>query len=339
MTTDRPLRLGIMGFGQIGRQIYELASRSNDLEVVAIADVGNPEILHYLLSAEVEDPERHSLQGNFLVNSRFRARLMQIDRPVEMPWDIFDVDAVIDATGKFRTRRHMEEHLSNGARRLLLRTLPVDDIDRIVIPAINGLDIEPGDRMVSAGSPTTSALCLLLHSIARRFDIECASMTTVHAFTSDQALQDYAGSDFRRSRSAAKNIIPNTHEASLWLGRILPDFEDRVMTWALNVPVQEGCLLDVNLVMADAAVTAEDVNEVMRAAAGELDGAIAVTEDPIVSSDVIGNSSSLLFDARGTVKAGKNTIKTLSWYESLGHAARLLDVVRLYGALEQEAAQ
>jgi glyceraldehyde 3-phosphate dehydrogenase len=326
-----------MGFGQIGRQIYELASRSDDLEVVAIADVGKPEILHYLLSAEVEDPDRHSLQGNFLVNSRFRARLMQIDRPVEMPWDIFDVDAVIDATGKFRSRRHMEEHLSNGARRVMLRTLPVDHVDRIVIPAINGSDIELGDRMVSGGSPTTSALCLLLHSIGQRFDIECASMTTVHAFTSDQALQDYAGSDFRRSRSAAKNIIPNTHEASLWLGRILPDFEDRVMTWALNVPVQEGCLLDVNLVMADAAVTAEEVNEVMRAAAGEPNGAIAVTEDPIVSSDVIGNTSSLLFDARGTVKAGNNTIKTLSWYESLGHAARLLDVVRLYGALDQEA--
>jgi glyceraldehyde 3-phosphate dehydrogenase len=164
-------------------------------------------------------------------------------------------------------------------------------------------------------------------------------MTTVHAFTSDQALQDYAGSDFRRSRSAAKNIIPNTHEASLWLGQILPEFEDRVMTWALNVPVQEGCLLDVNLVMEDPAVSAQDVNEEMRVAARELEGVIAVAEDPIVSSDVIGNTSSLLFDARGTVKAGDNTIKTLSWYESLGHAARLLDVVRLYGTLEQEATQ
>jgi glyceraldehyde 3-phosphate dehydrogenase len=222
---------------------------------------------------------------------------------------------------------------------VLLRTLPVDDIDRIVIPAINGSEIELGDTMVSGGSPTTSALCLLLHSLKQHFTIECASMTTVHAFTSDQALQDYAGSDFRRSRSAAKNIIPNSHEASLWLGRILPEFEDRVMTWALNVPVQEGCLLDVNLVMADEVVTADDVNAVMRGAAQELSGAIAVAEDPIVSSDVIGSTRSLLFDARGTVKAGNNTVKTLSWYESLGHAASLLDVVRLYGAMEQEAGQ
>lgn len=334
MTKGKPLRVGIMGFGQIGRQIYELASRSFDVEVVAIADVGRPEILHYLLTSEVAEPQRHELQGNFLVNSRFRARLMQIDLPGEMPWDIFGVDMVIDSTGKFRDRQSMEAHLGNGAQRVLLRSLPVDHIDRIVIPGIKGAAPEVADRMISAGSPTTSALCLLLQSLSGRFDIECGSMTTVHAFTSDQALQDYAGSDFRRSRSAAKNIIPNTHEASLWLGRILPQFENRIMTWALNVPVQDGCLLDVTLVMKDEAITAEDVNEAMRAAAGEHEGIIAVVEDPVVSSDVIGNSNSLLFDTKGTIKAGSHTIKTLGWYENLGHAARLLDVVRLYGEMD-----
>ncbi len=160
-------------------------------------------------------------------------------------------------------------------------------------------------------------------------------MTTVHAFTSDQALQDYAGSDFRRSRSAAKNIIPNTHEASLWLGQILPEFDGKILTSALNVPVQEGCLLDVNLVMQDSAVTVDDVNDAMRSAAQEHAGIIEVVEDPIVSSDVIGHPASLLFDTQGTIKAGSNTIKTLCWYENLGHAARLLDVVRLYADLDQ----
>lgn len=336
MSTGKPLRIGIMGFGQIGRQIYALASRSADIEVVAIADVGDPQILHYLLGAEVKDPERHRLEGNFLVNPQFSARLMQIDRPAEMPWDIFSVDVVIDATGKFRDRQSMEKHLSNGARRVLLRTLPVDYIDRIVVPAINGAAISDSDQMISAGSPTTSALCLLLDSIARHFAIECGSMTSVHAFTSDQALQDYAGSDFRRSRSAAKNIIPNSHEASLWLGHILPDFDGKVMTWALNVPVQEGCLLDVNLVMEDAAIGVEDINGAMRKAAEMHAGIVSVVEDPIVSSDVVGNPSSLLFDTRGTIKAGSHTIKTLSWYENLGHAARLLDVVRLYGQLDSQ---
>ncbi len=335
MTRGSPIRLGIMGFGQTGRQIYELASRSANVEVVAIADVGKPEVLHYLLRSEVKEPQRHELQGNFLVNPRFRARLMQVDRPAEMPWDIFAVDMVIDATGKFRDRQSMAAHLANGAQRVLLRTLPADHVDRIVVPGINDATAAVADRMISAGSPTTSALCLLLQSLSARCAIECGSMTTVHAFTSDQALQDYAGSDFRRSRSAAKNIIPNTHEASLWLGKILPEFEGRIMTWALNVPVQEGCLLDVTLVMKDAAVTVEDVNESMRAAARERPGIISVAEDPIVSSDVIGNTSSLLFDTKGTLKAGSNIIKTLSWYENLGHAARLLDVVRLYADLDQ----
>lgn len=336
MTQQAPIRLGIMGFGQTGRQIFELASRSDDIEVVAIADIGKPEILHYLLSSEVEQPERHRLEGNFLVNDRCRARLMEIDRPAEMPWDIFGVDAVIDSTGKYRDQASMESHLGNGTPRVLLRTLPTDYIDRIVIPGINESSASVEDRMVSAGSATTSALALLLHSLAAEFAIDCGSMTTIHAFTSDQALQDYAGSDFRRSRSAAKNIIPNSHEAASWLGRILPDFDGKILTSALNVPVQEGCLLDTNLVMADSNVGVEAVNDAMRAAAARNPGIIGVAEDPIVSSDVIGNPLSLLFDTKGTIKAGNNTIKTLSWYENLGHAARLLDVVRLYKQLDQQ---
>lgn len=340
MSGRDPIRVGIMGFGRTGRQIYELAASSDDVEVVAVADIGKPEILHYLLCSEAVQPEQFALEGNFLVNPSFRTRLMQIDTPAEMPWDIFSVDVVIDSTGKYRDQQYMEDHLGNGAPRVLLRTLPTDAIDRIVIPGINSASAAVGDRMISAGSATTSALCLLLNSLSTRFDIECGNMTTVHAFTSDQALQDYAGSDFRRSRSAAKNIIPNTHEASLWLGQVLPEFEGKILTSALNVPVQEGCLLDVTLVIRDPAVTAEDINEAMRLASKELPGIIEVAEDPIVSSDVIGNPASLLYDIQGTIKAGNNTLKTLSWYENLGHAARLLDVARIYRDLDrqQEAA-
>ena len=333
MSKKNPLRVGLMGFGRTGRQIYELASQSGDVEIAAIADIGKPEILHYLLCAEAEDPGRYELAGNFLVNPAFRARLMPIDSPAEMPWDVFEVDAVIDATGIYRTAEHMRQHLANGAPRVLLRTLPVDEIDRIVIPGINGEGIAAADRMISAGSATTTALCLLLRILSGISAIECASLTTVHAYTSDQALQDYAGSDFRRSRSAAENIIPNTHEAAAWLGRILPAFDGKVMSSALNVPIHEGCLADVNLVFKDAAIGPEQVNDAMRAAAGDLPGIVGVTEDPIVSSDVIDSALSLLFDARGTIKAGESIIKTLSWYENRGHAARLLDVVRLYGAL------
>ena len=341
MAQGKPTRLGIMGFGQTGRQIYDLASRSDDVEVVAIADIGKTDILHYLLCSEVKEPQRHELQGNFLVNPRFKARMMPIDTPAEMPWDMFGVDIVIDSTGKYRERNFMEDHLGNGAPRVLLRTLPSDHIDRIVIPGINAGAIESSDRMMSAGSATTTALCLLLNILSKDFAIDCGSMTTIHSYTSDQALQDYAGSDFRRSRSAAKNIIPNSHDAGLWLGHILPQFEGKVLTYALNVPIHEGCLLDVNLVMEDESVGVEEINQAMRDSVGEYAGIVDVVEDPIVSSDVIGNSHSLLFDARGTIKAGKNIVKMLSWYENLGHAARLLDVVRLYAKLDaqSEAAQ
>jgi glyceraldehyde 3-phosphate dehydrogenase len=336
MTAKKPIRLGIMGFGQTGRQLYDLASLSDDIEVVAIADIGKPDILHYLLCAEVKNPERHELQGNFLVNPRFKARLMPIDRPAEMPWDMFGVDIVIDSTGKYRERSHMEDHLANGAPRVLLRTLPSDHIDRIVMPGINEDEIAASDRMISAGSGTTTALCLLLNILSKHFAIECASMTTIHSYTSDQALQDYAGSDFRRSRSAAKNIIPNSHDAALWLGRVLPQFDGKVLTSALNVPIHEGCLLDVNLVLEDENVSAEDINNAVRESVGDYPEIVAVVEDPIVSSDIIGNPHSLTFDTKGTIKAGKNIIKTLSWYENQGHAARLLDVVHLYANLDQK---
>lgn len=336
MKRQGPIRLGIMGFGQTGRQIYELAACSDDVEIVAIADIGMPHILHYLLRSEVEQPDDYRLEGNFLVNPRFRARLLQIDLPAETPWDVFDVDAVIDSTGKYRDVKFMHDHLGNGAPRVILRTLPTDGIDRIVIPGLNEADARADDRMISAGSATTSALALLLNSLAKQFSIECGSMTTVHAYTSDQALQDYAGSDYRRSRSAAKNIIPNNHEASDWIGQVLPEFDGKILTSALNVPVQDGCLLDTNLVLADASVGVDAVNDAMRRAAAEQPNIIGVAEDPIVSSDVIGSSLSLLYDLKGTIKAGDKIIKTLSWYETRGHAARLLDVVRLYQQFDRQ---
>ena len=217
-----------------------------------------------------------------------------------------------------------------------MRTLPGDNIDRIVIPEINGDSVDHRDRIVSAASPTTTALCLLLHILGEHFVIESGSMTTVHAYTSDQALQDYAGSDYRRSRSAPKNIIPNGHEAGKWLGHVLPTFAGKILTETLNVPVQEGCLLDTTLVLDRDDVTAEDINEVMREGAKKYPESVAVTEDPVVSSDVLGSKYSLLFDAPGTLKAGSHFIKTLGWYETRGHAARMLDVARLYARLDQQ---
>jgi len=338
MALDRPIRVGLMGFGQIGRMIYEHAARSNDVEIVVATDLGSPEILHYLLQADSDDRTRTILDGNLLSNPRFSTRMLQIDTPQEVPWDAFGVDIVIEATGKFRGRQHMEQLLRNGAQRVLLRTLPIDDVDRIIVKGVNDADASADDKMVSGGSATFNALCLLLNIVSGSFAVEYASMTSVHAYSSDQPVQDYAGSDFRRSRSAAENIIPNTHEAAQWINRVLPSFDNRVISSALNVPIQRGSLLDVNLVMQDETVTAEQINQVMRDAKNAYPGIVDVCEDPIVSSDVIDNSHSLLFDIPGTIKAGSSIIKALAWYENLGHAARLLDVARLYAQLGEDRA-
>jgi len=337
MNTVSKTRLGLMGFGRIGRQVYQLAATSEDIEIAVIADRGQPDILHYLLSAESRDEKRdagYSLQGKELHNPQFSSRMLQVDTPAAVPWDAFGVDAVIDCTGIFRSREHMQAHLANGANRVLLRTLPLDAIDRIVVPGVNEADISASDRMISAGSATTNALCLLLHVVSRQLQIDCVSMTTLHSYTSDQSLQDYAGRDFRRSRSAAENIIPNTHEAERWLAQILPAFAGKVMTNTLNVPLHSGCLLDVNLVLADPAIDAEAFNAVVRAGAVGLGDVLGITDDPIVSSDVLGSTLSLLFDTQATEKAGAHIMKALGWYENLGHAARLLDVARLYHKLD-----
>lgn len=328
------IRLGIMGLGQIGRHLYRLAFESDDMEIAAVADIGKPEILHYLLRSEDADGPSCELEGNYLVNDKFRTRMLQIAKPGEVPWDVLGVDSVIDSTGRYRRREYLETHLRTGARRVFLASLPADAVDRVIIPGINEASATSGDRLVSAGSATTNALALVLHTLDRALGVEWASMTTVHAYSSDQSLQDYAQADFRRSRSAAQNIIPNSNESARWVELLLPKFAGKLSGYALNVPVQRGSLLDLNCVMRDQATTVDQVNGAMRNAATEYPRLIAVTDDPVVSSDVIGCRQSLLFDSQATLKAGKNIVKVLAWYESLGHACRVLDVVRHYSMLD-----
>lgn len=332
---SRPtIKLGLMGFGQIGRMIYQLAEHQPDIEITAIADIGEPHILCYLLQAELDDPGSFRIEGNYLVSPRYRSRMLRTDSPGEVPWDTFGVDLVIEATGQFRDRASLEAHLHAGSPRVLARTLPTELIDRIIVPGINESSINPHDRIISAGSATFGAAALLLQAVTEVAPVDSVSITSIHSYSSDQPVQDYAGSDYRRSRSAAENIIPNTHEAGNWLPNLLPHLEGRVTTSALNVPIQRGSLLDISLAFSDDSITVEAVNDAIRSASHSRPELVQVSEDPIVSSDVIGQSCTVLFDAPGTIKAGSRMIKLLGWYENLGHAARLLDVARLYTELE-----
>jgi glyceraldehyde 3-phosphate dehydrogenase len=329
------IRVGIMGLGQIGRHLYHLALENDDIEIVAVADIGRAEIIEYLLKSEIKDELRCQLTDNYLVNDKFRTRMFQLARPEEVPWDVIGVDCVVDATGRYRQRRDMEGHLRAGAKRVILASLPAEPVDRVIIPGLNQNQADASDKMISAGSATTNAFALLLRTLDEALGVECASMTTVHAYSSDQSLQNYAHLDFRRSRSAAENIIPNSNESARWVEMVLPKFAGKLSGYALNVPVQRGSLLDVNCVMRDGGITIEQVNDTMRSAAAREPELIGVSDDPIVSSDVIGRRQSLLFDSRATLKAGKKIVKVLAWYESLGHACRVLDVVRQYSKFER----
>jgi glyceraldehyde 3-phosphate dehydrogenase len=331
------IRVGLMGFGEIGRDFYRLSLDQPEMEVVAISDIGRSDILHYLLRNDGRDPVNAKLEGNYLVVGDQRARVIHGVAPSDVPWDAFDVDIVIDSTHKYRTREAMQAHLDSGAKRVILGSLPHDDIDRVVVMGVNDSEIKASDKLVSAASATTNALALMLDTLDKAFGIEYAMMTTIHAYTSDQPLRDTAASDFRRSRSAAENIIPNVNISPYWMEHILPRFKGKIEGSALNVPVPMGSLLDLTCVLTKGETTIEEVNDAMRKAARSLSGYIEITEDPIVSSDVIGNPHSLLFDTKGTMKSSKRMVKTLSWYDnSLGQAGRLVDLALAYGRLGVE---
>ncbi len=333
----KKIRLGLMGFGRIGRQLYQLSLGDDIFDIVAISDVGDPDVLCHLLGKMLPRDRVVTLEGNYLLGPRGRTRMMPAEHPTEIPWDLFGVDFVIDATGRYRTVDQLQPHVDNGAGRVIVSTLPESDIDRVVICGVNDKDAMTHDRIVSAGSASTTAAALALRTIERNFPIEHASMTSVHAYTSDQRLQDYASSDYRRSRSGSENIIPNATPARDWIPRLLPSLAGRFTAYALNVPVQVGSLLDLTVALQTPDVDTETINAVFVEAAKASPHLIETVGDPIVSSDVRGSPRSLIVDLQGTLKAGTRTIKILGWHETLGHARCILDVASLYARMDMEA--
>jgi glyceraldehyde 3-phosphate dehydrogenase len=306
-------------------------------EVVAISDYGSPEILAYLVGAETKGKVKVDLEdGNFINSPAGRARLVTGGKPGDIPWDIFNVDVVIDATGQFKSRAELERHLASGAPHVVLSTLPADEIDRIVVMGVNERTIDLKDRIVSAASATTNATALLLKIFNDNFGVDYAMLTTVHSYTSDQPLRDKAGHEHRRSRSAAENIIPNATPTPRWIPTILPELKGKVEGIALNVPIPNGSLLDLTTVFGRTGVTVEDVNHAIEKAANDLPGLIQVTDDPIVSTDVINNRHSVVFDKLATMKSPGRMMKTLAWYHTaLAQACRILDVIRTYHNLQE----
>jgi len=326
------INIGIMGFGHIGRYIYENALNSNIFTVKAISDIGNIESLQYLLNNNLRNKNIGvQIDNNCFVYNNERTQFMHGVSPGDVPWDTLGVDWVIDATGKFLNKEILNKHIIAGAKKVVLASLPDNQLDNIIIPGINESNINDQDKIISAGSSTTNALALMLKILNDYNEIECSSLTTVHSYTSDQPLLDIANPDLKRSRSAAKNIIPNVNLSSKWVEKILPEFKNKIFSTALNVPVQFGSLLDITTIFKNNIKNEEEVNLIIDEAALNQPDLIKIIEDPIVSSDVVGMKESIVFDRVGTLKIGKNMVKTLAWYDNgYNHASRILDVISLY---------
>lgn len=337
------LRIGIMGFGRIGRNLFRQAHDREDIDVVAISDLGSPEAMAYLLEYDTiygRFPGEVELDGKYLKAGRQRARLLKGVTPEDMPWDAYEVDIVVESTGSYRLREQLEGHLNSGARRVILTTPALDEIDRTIVHGLNDDTLRPDDRLVSCASTTTHALGLTLKVLDEAVGVERALMTSVHAYSSNQKLSDTFTPDLRRSRSAAENLIPNSTWSPDTVEAMMPHLKGRIDGMAVNVPVPNGSNLDLT-VQIRKELDKDALNaKVREAASGELGRYLAYADEPIVSSDVIGNAHSAIYDSLATLALPGGLVKTITWYDNgWGYAARILDTVTTMGGFLAEEVQ
>ena len=337
----KTINIALFGFGRIGRNIFRLGYDNPNYNFVAVSDFGSSEALHYLLSRDSVHgsmKDEVMLKGNHIKVKNQSARVIRGGKPGNIPWDAFDVDVVIDATGQSLTRNDLELHLKAGAKRVFTTKNPKDLIDRYVIPGINEDTIRPEDRVVSTTSSTTQVLALMVKMLDEKFGLERAMMTTVHAYTADQPLADAAGIDLRRSRSAAENIIPNTTNAPKIIEKIMPKFKGKLDGIAFNVPVPNGSCVDLTTQLKKTPTVDEANNAIRDYAKNSLNGIVGYTADPIVSSDVSGREETMVFDEKATMITKDALLKTLCWYDNgWGFSKRILEMVDAYGELEEKS--
>ncbi len=326
-------RVAINGFGRIGRAVFRIiAGRpESGIEVVAINDLSDDDILAYLLEYDSVmgpfDQEVTVKDGVMTVGEHDIKMLMERD-PADLPWKELGVDIVIESTGVFRDRESLNKHISAGAKRVILTVPSKDKIDETVVLGVNDDQLGPDDILVSNASCTTNCLAPLAKVLDDKFGIKKGVMTTVHAYTNDQRLADVPHKDLRRSRAATENIIPTTTGAAKAVGEVLPNLAGKLDGMAMRVPVPDGSTVDL-VVELDRDVTIEEVNAAVKEAAdGYLEGILEYSEDPIVSTDIIGNPHSSIFDAAATQVLGGNLVKVMSWYDNeWGYSNRVVDLI------------
>jgi len=311
-----------------------LAHKDPRFNIVAISENSHAEALHYLLVRDsvhgAIDDEIQLEKDSFIVSGK-KINILPGKRPGEIPWDTMNVDVVIDATGKYLHREKLNKHIQSGARRVIVSRTPEDEIDRIIIHGINENTISQSDKIISATSSTTQVLALMLKILNQHYSVKRAMMTTVHAFTSDQPLADAIGLDLRRSRSAVENIIPNTTGAPAIVEKLMPEFSGKLDGIAFNVPVPNGSCVDLTTEL-ELMPTADEINKVLKEESeNTYKGILGYTDDPIVSSDVIGREETMVFDAQATMITSETLLKTICWYDNgWGFSKRILDTIALY---------
>jgi glyceraldehyde 3-phosphate dehydrogenase len=330
------IRVGINGFGRIGRSVLRILAMRSDVDVVAINDIFSNEALAYLLKYD-------TVMGIFPKKVTFDDKALYVDDkkilmtaqkdPAQIGWDKMKVDVVVESTGRFITRADLEKHIQGGAKRVLLTVPPKDEIDNMIVIGVNDETLTAEHRIVSNASCTTNCLGPLAKILDNEFGIECGLMTTVHAYTNDQRLADVPHKDFRRSRAAAENIIPTTTGAARAVGKVLPQLKGKLDGMAARVPVSDGSIVDL-VAKLKKNPKREEVNAaVQKHALGAMKGVVEYSETPLVSSDIIGNPHSSIFDSLLTQSMGDGYVRVVSWYDNeWGYSNRCVDLIRRMAA-------
>ena len=327
------VRVGINGFGRIGRNILRASLGHHDMDFVAVNDITNAETLAHLLKydsvlgnlqAKVEVKD-----GNIVVDGD-EFKVLSIKDPAQLPWRDLGVEVVFESTGKFTKREDVEKHLAAGAKRVIV-TAPAKGPDATLVVGVNDDKYDPSKhRIISNASCTTNCLAPFAKVLQDRFGVRKGWMTTIHSYTNDQNLLDLPHRDLRRARAAALSIIPTTTGAASALGEVIPELKGRLDGIAMRVPTPNVSVVDL-AVIVDKKTTAEEVNAAFReAAAGRLKGILGVSDVPLVSIDFRGDSRSSIVDAPYTKVLDGDFVKVLSWYDNeWGYSCRCIDLVRL----------
>ena len=327
------IKVGINGFGRIGRNVFRVITEREDIDVVAINDLADARTLSLLLKY---DSVHGKFDGNIevkedaMVVKGKEIKLTKEKDPARLPWKELGVDIAIESTGIFTTKADCAKHLEAGAKKVILSAPSKDQLDATIVMGINENELRAEHKIVSNASCTTNCLAPLVKVINDNFQIEKGLITTIHAYTNDQNVADMMHKDLRRARAAAINIIPTTTGAAKAIGEVIPELKGKLDGMAMRVPVANGSVTDL-VVTVKKNVSIEEVNSALKAAAdNKLNGILEYCDDPIVSSDIIGNEHSCILDAISTCVIGGNLVKVIGWYDNeWGYSNRMVDLAEL----------